>query len=325
MRIRKRYTNFFEFQQVYATNDKCREHLESLRWKDGPRCPHCGHDKYYKFENGKTYKCARRECRKKYNVFIGTVFENTKIPLNKWFWAVYIATSHKKGISSAQLARDIFVQQKTAWFMLHRIREMLTPNNEQFRNTVEIDEAYIGGKERNKHAKKRQKEQQGFGRSGSKTAVLGIVERGHEVYARKVNQTDLETLKPIIESKVEPGATIMTDEWRAYEHLSVKFDHMVIKHSDGIYVAGKIHTNTIEGFWSLLKRGIVGIYHFVSFKHLDAYCNEFTFRYNTRRLNDFQRFELAMVRAAGRRITYKELTRFHHGLAGPTVADPFGK
>ena len=299
------FNNFFDFQKRFSNNDTCRAYLEHLRWDGKVICPFCKSEKHYSFKDGRTYKCA--ECLKKYNVLIGSIFENTKIELSKWFWAVYIASSHKKGISSAQLARDIDVQQKTAWFMLHRIRESLRTKGSVFTKTVEIDETFVGGKETNKHLSKRKKKTTGRS-TQTKVPVLGILERGGEVYAEALPSLRSKTIYPIIEEKIAPGAEIMTDDFGGYVKLSGKYSHFVINHSEGSYGKGQIHTNTIEGFWSLLKRGIYGIYHFASPRHLNRYCGEFAFRYNTRGMNDTQRFNVTIARTFGKRLTYKWLT-----------------
>lgn len=218
-------------------------------------------------------------------------------------------TAHRKGISSLQLARDIGVTQKTAWFMLHRIREMVKARDSQpqMTGTIEIDESYIGGKEKNKHAYKRTKEKQ-YGRSALKTPVLGILERGGQVFAMKVYKADHANILPEIDKRVVKGSTIMTDNWPAYQKLDLDYAHYVIDHSQGYYGRGTIHTNTIEGFWSLLKRGVIGIYHFVSYRHLNKYCAEYAYRYNTNKLSDPERFRNALPMAEGKRLKYKYLT-----------------
>lgn len=296
------FTNLKELFKTFHNEDICREYLEKMRWADGVVCPYCNHSgKMYRIEKGKRHKCGNRQCHKKFSVTVGTVYENTKVPLSTWFGALYLFTAHKKGISSLQLHRDLGVTQKTAWFMLHRLRETFQ-SNFKLTNIVEADETYIGGKEKNKHAKKRVVE----GRVNIKTPVLGIIERHGRVYARKLQSTS--EVLPIIQAKVKPEATIMTDSWNAYQKLGLTYHHMVVDHTSGEYVEGMAHTNTIEGFWSILKRGVVGIYHFVSYKHLNHYCDEFSYRYNTRYLSDPQRFHRSVPLIEGKRLKYKDLT-----------------
>lgn len=312
------FKNLKELFDTFSDENVCRKYLAFQRWKNKPVCPYCGHsDKIYQIEkiegteHYKRFKCSTKECGKKFSVTVGTIFEDTKIPLSKWFGALYLLTAHKKGISSSQLHRDLSVTQKTAWFMLQRIREMLKESApELLKNTVEMDETYIGGKEKNKHADKKGKpDKRRLGRStDTKSVVFGIVERDGKVYAKKIHAPKIKYMYPIIEKVVAPGTTVVTDDWPAYMRLDLKYAHYVINHSKGKYAHGMIHTNTIEGFWSLLKRGILGIYHSVTFKHLDAYCSEFAYRYNTKKISDPLRFQLALSRAEGKRLKYADLT-----------------
>ena len=283
----------------------CKKYLAGLRWKDGAAvCPHCGHKKSYVFSNG-DYKCAA--CRKKYSVRVGTIFEDSKVSLKSWFIAAYLLTAHKKGISSCQLAKDIGVTQKTAWFMLHRLKFAMREKSfdAPMTGVVELDETYVGGKEANKHKSKRTEGTQGRS-TKVKAPVFGMVERNGRVVAMTVKAVDAKTLEPIVTQYIKVGAKVMTDEWTAYVRLHRLYDHQIVRHGQGEYVSGEAHTNTLEGFWSLLKRGIIGIYHHVSIKHLDQYVGEFTYRYNSRKIDDAQRFNVALSNIDGR-LTYKTL------------------
>ncbi len=284
------FNNLIELQKFFSDENICWNYLEKLRWNEKIVCPFCGSEKYYKFKNSHTYKCA--DCLKKYNAKSGTIFENTKIPLSKWFVSIYIATSHKKGISSLQLSKDIGVTQKTAWFILHRIREMLREKAPQMLSgVVEIDETYVGGKEENKHALKR-KDISGY---TNKTMVFAILKRDGNVWTKMVKSNDGKTLKPIIYNTVGRECTVVTDGFGAYSGLNKTYNHVIVNHAQGEYAKGDYHTNTIEGFFGTLKRGIIGIYHYVSPKHLHRYCDEFSFRYNTRKSTESGRFDFSFV------------------------------
>lgn len=299
-----KYNNLIAVSQYFKDEKTCIEHLEKLRWKGNVTCPHCGHSKVYKTNRG--YKCANPKCYKKFTVLVGTFFENTKIALSKWFVAIYIISSHKKGISSLQLSKDIDVTQKTAWFILHRVREMFNAKeNKKLSGFIECDETYIGGKEKNKHWDKRNADDRGRSVE-TKTPVLGILQRNGEIDTMPVKDTSKATLQTIINKRVRKGSKVFTDEWNGYEGLNKKYLHRKIFHSLGEHAVGIIHTNTIEGFWSLLKRGIIGIYHQVSEKHLEKYCNEFDFRYNTRVSSEADRFDKAISQCNGR-LKYKQL------------------
>ncbi len=299
------FKNLLDVQKRFPTEQSCIDYLVATRWNGDMVCVHCGSlRKFYRMASGK-FKCA--DCRKQFSIRVGTIFEDSALPLQKWFFAIFVFSSHKKGISSIQLGKDIGVRQATAWHMLHRIRYGMTDKQpkEQMKNTVEVDETYIGGKEKNKHSDKRTKNTQGRS-TGTKTPVFGIIERQGEVRTQPVSHVDGKTLKGIIRANVSSDATVITDEWTAYNNLSEEFRHEVINHRTKEYVRGNIHTNNIENFWSLLKRGIIGIYHQVSPEHLHRYCNEFSFRYNLRKVTDTERFAIALNQCEGR-LMYKDL------------------
>lgn len=294
----------FDLIGLVHDEKSCRELLEQKRWNGRPICPHCGCiDKgHYKLKRDGHYKC--RHCRKVFTVTVGTMFEGSNVPLNKWFYAIHLFLSHKKGISSLQLSRDIKVTQKTAWFMLSRIRYNLNETesfiSEQFGGIVQIDETYMGGKN-----KGRFKFNQGRSLK-QKTPVVGLL-TDDRVYTIVVQNTNGKTLKTIIYGLVERGSTIVTDEWPAYRGLSNEYVHEVVTHHTKRYVNDRgFHTNGIEGFWSHLKRGIKGIYHVVRSKHLQMYCDEFAYRYNTRKMDDIQRF-LQFLTRPSERLRYSDL------------------
>jgi transposase-like protein len=305
-------TQFKSLLQVldfFQEETTCIRYLANSRWGNEPSCPHCGNVGAYTTNRG--YKCKAKECHKKFTVTTGTIFENTKISLRTWFAAMYLCTAHKKGISSLQLSRDLNITQKTAWFLLHRIREMLRDNDTtKLEGVVEIDETYVGGSLKNKSNKTRKairhaNEQWG----GIKTAVFALVERDGKVRTvmlpnPKAKYADV---LPIIQANVDSKALIVTDSSTMYGGLKNTYQHETVNHVQHEYARGDIHTNTIEGFFSLLKRGVIGIYHYVSPKHLHRYCNEFEYRYNSRKIVDTARFEKAFETANNRRLTYAAL------------------
>lgn len=293
-----RFRNLLDVQRRFPDEKSCREYLEQARWHGKIVCVHCGSsERIYRINDGKLFKCS--ECRKQFSVRVGTFFEDSALLLQKWFFAIFIFSAHKKGISSCQLARDINVRQATAWFMLHRIRQGMSPklNEKQLKNIVEADETYIGGKGH--------KGKPGRG-SENKAPVFGMAERGGNLISQPIKRANAKTLQGLIEKAVYRDATIMTDEWSAYNGLSKEFEHKVVNHSRKEYVNGDIHVNTIESFWALLKRGIFGIYHHVSPEHLHRYCNEFQYRYNTRKIEDSERFTATLGQCQGR-LTYDQL------------------
>lgn len=301
------FKNLIQLLDFFKEEKTCSEYLAKSRWADDiPCCPHCGNVGAYTTNRG--YKCKAKECGKKFTVITGTIFENTKISLRYWFGAIYLATNHKKGISSLQLSRDLNVTQKTAWFILHRVREMLTDNApEMLTGTVEVDETYVGGKKANKHQKVRKALKEGRGMI-NKTPVIAMLQRDGKIVTAVTPVANGEVLKPFIYKHVAPGSIVYTDGFGAYNGLSKTYIHEIVKHDLNEYVrTGGIHTNSIEGFWSQLKRGIIGIYHNVSPKHLHRYAHEFGYRYNTRKVLDIDRFEDAIKNADAKRLTYKRL------------------
>ncbi|WP_231862329.1 IS1595 family transposase [Rufibacter sp. DG15C] len=289
---------------AFPTEADCIAHLEKLRWNGIVESPFDASSKVYKCA-GNRYKC--KNTGKYFNVKVGTIFEDTKIPLIKWFMALYIFSSHKKGISSHQLAKDIDVTQKTAWFILHRLRYAFEHPafQEAIGETVEVDETYMGGEEENKHESKRNKNARGRG-LGAKKPVVGMLQRDGSVIAKVTDDTKLSSVQPIIDRFVKKGSVVVTDEWVAYNQVNRNFDHLKVAHSAKEFVNGMARTNGIENFWSHLKRGIDGIYHWCSVKHLQAYLDEFALRFNTRKMGTAQRFNFVLENVSGR-LSYKVL------------------
>lgn len=303
------FKNLPELIRYFSEEKRAWDYLELQKWDGTPTCPHCGSTKVYRLKEGPNFKCGNKECDRKFNAKVGSIFENSKIPLSKWYAAIYIATAHKKGISSLQLGRDLGVTQKTAWFMMHRIRELARVNNEvELSDTIQIDETYVKGKMKNKSKQTRKLIRDGL-KEDTTTIVLGGVENGGKGFLRVIPAADHETVKPIIqEMATDAGTVLVTDSSNIYNDMGQIYTaHITVNHTIEEYVnAAGYHTNQIEGFFSLLKRGIIGIYHYTSPKHLQRYCDEFSYRYNTRKIKDADRFRLTMQKTSGR-LTYARL------------------
>lgn len=284
--------NIIQIYKKFPTQNACLAHLEQVRWNNEPVCPYCKSKKQSPLPKEHRYHC--NSCNKSYSVTVGTIFHSTKMDLQKWFLGITLVLNAKKGLSARQLSRDIEVTKDTAWRMQMQIRKAFREYGDLLQGIVEADETYIGGKNKNKHADKKTKGGQGRN-TKDKTAVVGVVQRGGKVVAQKVKDVKGRTLKNFISENVSKGSTMMTDEWTSYKGLSPKFVHMVVSHGQGQYVKGECHTNTMENFWSILKRGIIGQYHKVSCKYLNQYINEFCFRYNNRDNN--QIFDLTLLKA----------------------------
>ncbi len=305
------FNNLRELILSMPTEETCREYLIQQRWNGKPECPYCGGGKVYKIEKGERFKCGNPECYKKFSATVGTVMEASKAPLVKWFTAIYLIGNHKKGISSYQLAKDIGVTQTTGWFMLHRIREMMRPKEDvKLDNIVEIDETFVGGIVGNMSKTRRAKlRTENGGTIQNKTMVVGLLERsGNLKLVALGKETGRHILQPLVRKNVDTDAVLMTDSSSNYEGLNNEFaGHEVVNHSGNEYVRDKvIHTNSIEGVFSLLKRSIIGIYHSVTPKHLSRYCDETMYRYNTRGIKDAARFTMSLQRMEGR-LKYKDL------------------
>ncbi len=300
------FDSLIEFFDYFSSEEVCENYFEVLRWNGTPVCPYCESERVNKLGGkSKQYKCYG--CRKKFGIKTGTIFHNSPISLKKWFLAIYLVTSgDKKGASSYALAKNIKVSQKTAWYVLHRIRENYNEEVQVFTNPVEIDETFVGGIEENKHANKRTPNNQGRS-TKTKTAVIGILERNGKVFATPVVNTQGKTILPIMRSKVAAGNTVYTDEYKPYRALKSDFVHEFVCHKVEEYVKGAAHTNNLENYWSHVKRTIVGTYHQVSRKHLGRYLHETSFRYNNRALSCGSLFDLALANGANKRIDYKTL------------------
>jgi len=297
------FQSILELFDLFPDEQSCIDYFENIRWNGDVISPFNPESKVYKCKNNR-YWC--KESNRYFNVRTGTLFDNTKVSLRKWFIAIYLTANHKKGISSHQLARDIKVTQKTAWFMLQRIRNWFGEECLScLKFEVEADETFIGGKNKNRHRNKKVEKSQGRSFK-DKIPVLGMIQRDGLVHAKVVKDTKSSTLLPEIYKCVTKDSYIYTDEWNAYVKLNLDYNHNVVLHNAGQYVVGRAHTNTIEGYWSHLKRMILGIHHWVSGKHLQLYVDGQSFRYNARKFSDSYRFNLLLYNAE-RRLKYKTL------------------
>ncbi len=305
--------NLKDLMQKFSDENVCRQFLIQQRWNGVLECPKCGGTKIYNIENGKRFKCANNKCYYRFTVTIGTVFEASNIPLSTWFPAMYLIASHKKGVSSVQLGKDLGVTQKTAWFMLHRIRESLKEKNSVLLNgIVEIDETYMSRKYGSDYKGlsplqvERMEQSDEYKKKKNKGAVIGMKQREGDIIVQASFKADAKSIGNAVKENVATDALLMTDESLKYRNVLSSYKRETVNHSRHEWARGNVHTNGVENFWSVMKRGIYGIYHQISYKHLQRYCDEFTYRYNSRDINDGFRFELTLQRIEGR-LSYKQL------------------
>jgi len=300
------FENLVQLTQYFSTEQDCIEYLALKRWKEGkPVCPYCGCQKAYKIEQGKRYKCSNLNCKSSFSIKVGTIFEGSMIPLRTWFIAIYLISSHKKGVSSHQLGRDLGVSQKAAWFILHRIREVFKDNDTTlYYGEVQVDESFLGGKEKNKHQSKKRKGTQG---GAGKQAVMGMLQKDGKIKVEPIPDRSAKTLIDRILNVVQEGSEIFTDEHGSYSDLDTWYNHQTVNHGAHEYVNGYVTVNAVENFWSLFKRGIYGVYHWCSRKHLQRYCDEFSYRFNTREYGEGTRFDDVIELAVGKRLKYRYL------------------
>lgn len=302
----RHFTSVLDIINTFPDEQSCIEYLTELRWGNEVVSPFDPTSKVYECKNNR-FKC--KNTGKYFNCRTGTMFDNTKVELQKWFICIWLCTSHKKGMSSLQLGRDLNITQKSAWFMLQRIRNCFGIDDTPSDNIVEIDETYIGGANKNKSVSKRKLLHKDGKQTGGnhKKPVLGILEREGRLKGIVIDKAYGKTIKPVLFDKIKETAIIVTDGFGAYAGIDKHFkEHHIVRHDKDEYVNGKYHTNSMEGFWALLKRNIFGIHHFVSKKHLQLYVNNMVFHYNERKLTTHERFNLLLL-SSDNRLKYKDL------------------
>ena len=298
-------TTLQEAIRYFADNQRCLDFIVALRWPQGPVCPRCQSHEHRFLKTRSIWEC--KSCQKQYSVKVGTIFEDSPIKLDKWICAMWMMVNAKNGVSSYEIHRSLGVTQKTAWFMMHRIRLALQNGSidRKLTGDVEVDETYIGGQARNMHKDRqiKMKRVEGFYR---KAVVIGMLERKGEVRTAVLNRASTKLIEKAVQEHVVPGSNLFSDEANAYVKVGKEYAHQVINHAE-TYVRGNVHTNSIENYWSLLKRGIKGTYVSVEPFHLFRYLDEQSFRFNTRKDNDQGRFMTALSQISGKRVEYKAL------------------